>query len=214
MADDLTADNFISAIKKMGDRDRKKILADRLIELILSMEDKPDQLMNIEKKITELELKYEFIKTETFTITSEIALIQSTIPSSNNNLGSAYQISNDVKIKELEKEMVDIHKHLNSIEQYLRVNNIEIVGLPEPIVEETNEQVILKALNSMDEFSYELTKEDIDISHPIPSRHKDGKIVSICKFVTRKTKIDVLDAKKKCREFKFKGSDIDIYIYK
>ena len=196
----------------MGDRDRKKIRADRLIELILSMEDKPDQLMNIEKTITELELKYEFIKTETRTITSEIALIQSTIPSSTNNLGSAYQISNDVKIKELEKEMVNIHKHLNSIEQYLRVNNIEIVGLPEPIAEETNEQVLLEALNSLDELTYELTKEDIDISYPIPSRRKDGKRVSICKFVTRKTKIDVLDAKKKCREFKFKGLYIYIYI--
>ena len=94
MADDLTVNNFISAIKKMGDRDRKKIL---------SMEDKPDQLMNIEKKITKLELKYEFIKTETRTITSEIALIQSTIPSSTNNVGSAYQISNDIKINRTRK---------------------------------------------------------------------------------------------------------------
>ena len=103
-------------------------------------------------------MKYEFIKTETHTITSEIALIQSTIPSSTNNPGSAYQISNDVKIKELEKEMVNIQKHLNSIEQYLRVNNIEIVGLPEPIAEETNEQVLLKALYSLDELSYELNE--------------------------------------------------------
>ena len=53
-------------------------------------------------------------------------------------------------------------------------------------------------------------KEDIDISHPIPTRRKDGKRVSVCKFICRKTKLDILEAKKKCRAFKYKGNDIYI----
>ena len=36
-------------------------------------------------------------------------------------------------IKGLEAKCEDHEKHLNGIEQYLRVNNLEIVGLPPPV---------------------------------------------------------------------------------
>ena len=107
-------------------------------------------------------------------------------------------------------DIFNIHKHLNSIEQYLRINNIEIIGLPEPSEEENNEELLLKALNSLENITYQIVKEDIDISHPIPSRRKDEKRVSVCRFVSRKTKYDVLEAKKKAKNFKYKDNDIYI----
>ena len=113
-------------------------------------------------------------------------------------------------IKVLENQLAEVQIHLNAIAQYLRVNNVEIVGLPEPSDDETNEDVILSALNSLPELSFQLTSEHIDISHPIPSKRRDHKRVSICKFISRKAKIDVLEAKKKCRDFKYKGNDIYI----
>ena len=116
-------------------------------------------------------------------------------------------INQDSRIKLLEQELSDVQKHLNGIEQYLRVNNIEIVGLPE-----CNEDVILKTLNSLEHLSYAVVKEDIDISHQIPSQRKDGKGVSVCKFISRKIQQDILDEKKKFREFNYTGNDINEYL--
>ena len=83
-----------------------------------------------------------------------------------------------------------MQNHLGSIDQYLRINNVETVGLPDPSDDESHEQVLLEALNSLQDLT-------VHISHPIPNRHYDGKKVSVCKFVSRKTKIDVIEPKKK-----------------
>ena len=96
------------------------------------------------------------------------------------------------------------------MEQYNRVNNIEIVGLPAATEDEENEDIILEALNSLEDLEFEITKADIDYSHPIPSRRRDGKRVNICKFVSRKAKFAVLGAKKKVQDFKYKNNTIYI----
>ena len=58
----------------------------------------------------------------------------------------------------------------------------------------------------MPEFeSNPLTSEDIDISHPLPSERKDGKNVAVCRFISRKSKFRLLEAKKNNRELKYKG---------
>ena len=76
-------------------------------------------------------------------------------------------------IKLLEQELSDVQKHLNGIKQYPRVNNIEIVGLPEADEDKCNKDVMLKALNSLEHLSYEVVKEDIDIQFLV-----NGKMVS------------------------------------
>ena len=99
----------------------------------------------------------------------------------------------------------------NNIEQYLRVNNLEFIGLPkiDDNSDKTNEEVLLEAINTLD-LGYEVTSDDIDISHPIPTKRKDGKSATICKFVSRKTKFDILDAKKKIKDFRFRARPIFI----
>ena len=120
------------------------------------------------------------------------------------------QLKYDEEINVIHNQMIEMQNHIHSIEQYLRINNIEIVGLPEPAEDESNEQVILEALNHLPELNNDVTHSDIDIAHPIPTRRQDGKRVSVCKFVSRKTKIDILEAKKKSKVFKFRGNDMDI----
>ena len=63
----------------------------------------------------------------------------------------------------------------------LCVNNLEIIGLDEVKDGdfESNEERILAAINSLEHLNYEEPKNDIDISHPSPTRRKDGKTVSV-----------------------------------
>ena len=53
-------------------------------------------------------------------------------------------------------------------------------------------------------------KNDIDISHVVPSRRNDGKRVVICKFISRKKKNSILSAKKAKRDLKLDNNLIFI----
>ena len=92
----------------------------------------------------------------------------------------------------------------------MRVNNLEVVGLPEASIDEPEEDVLISALNSLAGLEKEIKIEYIDISHPIPTKRRDNKRVVVVKFVSRMTKFDVLSAKKQNRNFKYKGNDIFI----
>ena len=211
-SDGLTPENFINTVKDMSPRDRNKIRSERLIELILQFadmnENKADEFLQLVNRVSTLEQQYEYIKTESLSNAANIIHIRS------QNVNNEQIDTNTEKIKAIELEISGMNKHLLGIEQYLRVNNIEIVGMPEPSVVndelESHEEVLLKVLNSLKDLDYTLTKEDIDISHPIPTRRKDGKRVSVCKFISRKTRYDILEAKKLSKIFKFEGNDVFI----
>ena len=53
---------------------------------------------------------------------------------------------------------------------------------------------------------------DIDISHPLPSKRRDGKPVHVAKFVSRKTKFAILAAKRSDENKQYKFRDHDVYI--
>ena len=56
-----------------------------------------------------------------------------------------------------------------------------------------------------------VTEEDIDICHPLKSHRKDRKNVGVIRFVHRKTKIRVLEAKRNAgKDFKYSGQQIYI----
>ena len=83
------------------------------------------------------------------------------------------------------------------------VNNLEIVGAP---IEDT----LIDIFNSLPDTGKQITPEDIDICHIMPSGRKDGKLVAVCKFKSCKSKIDILQAKKSVRRFIYKNHDIFI----
>ena len=47
-------------------------------------------------------------------------------------------------------------------------------------------------------------------SHTMPSKRGDGKNIAVCKFISRKTKYDILNAKKSARDFKIKDQSVFI----
>ena len=112
----------------------------------------------------------------------------------------------------LTKQIEDLRSQVNEIDQYLRVNNLEFVGLPPPNQGETEETVIINACNSLVGLSVVVRPEDIDISHPLPSNRRDGKPVHIAKFVSKKTKFAILMAKRSDANKQFKFRDQDVYI--
>ena len=110
------------------------------------------------------------------------------------------------------EEIEKLKDEVNSIQQYLRVNNLEIVGLPAPNNGESEETLIINALNELVGLDDPVGPEDIDISHPLPSKRKDNKPVHVVRFVSRKTKFAILAAKKRDenRQFKFRNNDVYI----
>ena len=173
------------------------------------MEKKDQNYNKLETRLAALEAQYTYIKTDPINNTASIQNIKN---DQQNPPVSQASAENTKKINELELVIKDMQKHLNGIEQYVRVNNLEIIGLDEVKDGDfgSNEEKILAAINSLEHLPYEVTKNDIDISHPIPTRRKDGKNVSVCRFVSRKTKFDILEAKKQCRDFQFNNKKVYI----
>ena len=98
--------------------------------------------------------------------------------------------------------------------QNLRINNSEIVGLPAPIAQngETDETVLVNALNTLVGLPKPIRPEDIDISHPLKSQRRDNKPVHVVRFISQKTKYEVLTAKKSEANRQFKFRDNDVYV--
>ena len=115
---------------------------------------------------------------------------------------------------ECNQKLQELENQIHEIEQYLRVNNVEIVGLPAPVIAdgETDESVIVNALNSLVGLTHPIRAEDIDISHPLKSQRRDNKPVHVVRFISRKVKYSVLAAKKAeaNRQFKFRNNDVFI----
>ena len=86
------------------------------------------------------------------------------------------------------------------------------MGLPEPNQNESEETLLINALNSLQGIESPIRPEDIDISHPMKTRRTDEKKVHVVRFISRKVKAEVLAAKKleANRNFKFRESDIFI----
>ena len=215
----LTVENFIMRIKEMDDRERKKIRLQDLIDIILLLPDnfnikEVEKIKTLEETIANLVASVENIRSQSVQNAAEIINLNSR----NNDLETQNeQILSDIHIlkqnEEFEKfdeDIREINHHINSIEQYLRVNNLEIVGLPEPGVNESNEDIIIEALNTLNDLENKLSSADIDISHPIPSKRRDKKRVSVVRFLSRKSKFDVLAAKKQMRNFKFRNNEVFI----
>ena len=113
---------------------------------------------------------------------------------------------------DIKKKIAKLESEINSIQQYLRVNNLEIVGLPQRNNGESEETLLINAFNELEGLEKIVTPEDIDISHPLKSNRRDGKSVHVVRFISRKTKSMILNAKKQetNKQFKFRNNDVFI----
>ena len=233
-ASELTSLNFIEKIKSMAKRERSKIPAEKLIELICHV---PDPLTDegIPAAINELRASVDHInriasvnKTEIATLKNEKAALKAEIDLLKVHARECKQHQRDNPpnaqppplqanptnddIKRLTKMIEEMQDEINAIQQYLRVNNLEIVGLPAPNQNETEETLLINAINELEGIESPVRHEDIDISHPLNSNRKDGKSVHVVRFVSRKTKYAILGAKKREENKMFKFRNNDVYI--
>ena len=225
--EDLTPNNFIERIKLMDKAERGKISAKKLIELIVQCPDKPDDDMRIENMqllIQGMKNSLDHVIDTSNRNKDDIADLQSKnrgLIQDNNKLREDvddlnHKIENYENLLEADNEYKqkfdDLQNQIHEIEQYLRVNNIEMVGLPPPNAEngETDESIIVNALNTLVGLPKPIRPEDIDISHPLKSQRRDNKPVHVVRFISRKVKNAVLTAKRAeaNRQFKFRNGDV------
>ena len=194
--------DFVQNIKEMQPRDRAKLRAEDLINLILQLPntDLLSKFADIHARILDLSSAFEISKIHVQENTASIK----TLTESNASL------KNDNA--DLKSELAVLKSEVNEVQQYLRVNNLEVVGLQEPDEDTCDEENLLRVFKSLDheEFGREFVKEDIDISHVVPSKRKDERRVVIVKFLSRKVKFAIQKGKKGKRDLKLDGNIIFI----
>ena len=100
-------------------------------------------------------------------------------------------------------ELKDIPNQINDFEQYLPINNLKLVGLPQLGQGETEEKVLINAFNNLNGIDIVVRPEYIDISNPLNTRRQNGKPVHIVKFISRTTIEAIVTAKKREANCKF-----------
>ena len=225
--EDLTPNNFIERIKLMDKAERGKISAKKLIELIVQCPDKPDDDMRIEYMqllIQGMKNSLDHVIDTSNRNKDDIADLQSKnrgLIQDNNKLREDvvdlnHKIENHENLLQADnkykQKFEDLQNQIHEIEQYLHVNNYEMVGLPPPNTEngETDEIIIVNALNTLFVLPKPICPEDRDISHPLKSQRRDNKPVHVVRFISRKVKNAVLTAKgaEANRQFKYRNSDV------
>ena len=236
---DLTPANFVMKIKSMGDRERSKISSKKLIELICQIPDpstESTELAELRASIEYVTRMASVNQTEILSLKTsndehvrtnrclqlEIGLLkeharectehrqQPAAPQPRQPQQQPQQHNDD--IDNIRQEIAGLRAEINSIQQYLRVNNLEIVGLPAANDGETEETLLINALNNLDGLEEIVRPSDIDISHPLNSKRKDGKSVHVVRFVSRKTKAMILSAKKRDANKQFQFRNCDVFV--
>ena len=216
---------------------RKKVKTDKIeAELSLNMSPKSidTQLEEINEKLSHVLTKQDntYIKTmikETFLelkesflapVIKQVEVLESSIHEKaieNDNLKKEVTIlktkidEKDTKLTELKQQInTETQKRakvINDHEQYSRVNNVRIHGLPGDIPNETSGQTADKVLYMVNKkLNQNMPYHEIDIAHRLGEfKHGSSRSV-IVRFVRRQTKSNIMSIKKK-----LKGSGISIF---
>ena len=205
--DNLTLDNFITQIKMMQPRERNKIDKNILINLIVQLPDDAgsNHSDTLNKTMNDVMTKFAHIQQTILEHTQEIQKLKE----DNIKLSRiTSEISKDCTI--LTTENVALKEQLDGVETYLRINNIEIAGLSDPVNDtESVEAVVLDCLNGLNPDTA-ITPKDIDICHELPQRN--GGKNHVVRFISRKTKLMIIDAKKRPinRQYQYRNNNIYI----
>ena len=147
---ELTPANYIQRIKSMTGADRRAITAKKLIELIVATPTPDERQAHIDAQLAQLQDSLHLVSTiaaankeEITTLRRENTEMSREIQDLKENGANAENEAN------LTKEIEELRSQVNEIDQYLRVNNLEFVGLPPPNQGETEETVIINACNSL-----------------------------------------------------------------
>ena len=207
---ELTPENFIDVIKGMSNTDRNKIKKEDLIKLILAA---PSKNFVSEESFHKLLRTIQGIQTQMHNNTAQIANLQTTNDELRQEIISLKENREEMnqEMENLKKKNVEYEQHFNNIEQYLRVNNLEVVGYPDVPQTADYEECMINIINKLPGLAEnQITKDDIDVCHPVQTERKDRKNVGIVRFTSRKTKFRILQAKKDHGDLQFNGQSIFI----
>ena len=102
----------------------------------------------------------------------------------------------NAKIKQLEAQVIQNEKSLNSLDQYGRRNNLEITGIP--ISEDDNKELENNVVKILGTVGVKISKVDLEAVHRL-GKPRDGSHRTIVRFVNRKHCKDALTNRKKLR---------------
>ena len=211
MANQLNVTNFVQEIKRMDARARGKLRSEDLVNLIIQLPERPEesiQLGEISKLVTDIQNCVMTNTQEISKLKDENNVLRQEKEAMSSHIGSLVEDTNLLK------------EQIEGLEQYTRVNNIEIVGLDkEPPEEETVEEMVLACLNGMtdsernedEEVDEKFSAGDIDICHILPKK-KNGEFSHVVRFVSRKAKLYAMDLKKAFVNRDYKFRDKTIYV--
>ena len=90
--------------------------------------------------------------------------------------------------------LISVEKDVVDLQQYIRRNNIEVVGIPSNIVDKDLERTVIDIADSID---VKISKNDIEACHRLKDRRNPtGPKRTIVRFINRK-KCDALHRNKK-----------------
>ena len=159
MADiEITPANYIQRIKEMTPADRKRLTLKRLIEVILEapvpdertrvVDVQLEQLRTMVKTVTDIANQN---REEIATLRTENTELKATIGVQTQEIASLKEEIQEMRDENEEDDFAtkfeELQDQIDEIEQYLRANNVEMVGLPAPNTGETEETLIINALN-------------------------------------------------------------------
>ena len=173
----------IEAFRNLSEQERNKFKKQQLIALILN--DENHGTADLVLAIKELTTLLDTYKKEQASNSAQIVAMK-------------------VELELIKDENVKLQKsvaaRLNNLEQRTRINNLEIVGLKKPSLMETDTGKTLSFLN--EEIAPDLSHEEIEALHEVPSRRKDGKRVIVIHFKSRSRRDDILKmSKEKLKDF-------------
>lgn len=110
--------------------------------------------------------------------------------------------------------IIDMEKDIIDVQQYIRRNNIEIMGIPSTVKDNDLEKKVVEIAASID---VSITTEDIEACHRLKDRKNSKEKRTIVRFVNRKICDKLHQNKKKIKSDSVKGKlnelDIDNSIF-
>lgn len=116
-----------------------------------------------------------------------------------NTITELKQIKSEVNV--ISKKCEKIANSIEQLEEYSYQFNLKIVGMPQEQQTESAEQTSKLCIDLFHDIGAEVTLQDIDIAHRVPSRKPGNQTNAIiCKFVRRLAREKVMAARKKAND--------------
>lgn len=128
------------------------------------------------------------------TLRAELASMQESL-SMFNGLYESVKVQNETILKEnkfLKEENAKLSQRLTSLEQYSRLNNVEIKGVP--VTEGENCLAVIQAIGK--KIGCPVVPSDIDIAHRVPAK-KDKNIIA--RFCSRSKRTEFISKARKAK---------------